>query len=69
MLIRDILKSGVHDPGTRCDYCQEPAVIQMHGYGDSQNGNCNWCADCGLQLIRKITEDLCALLTKSGRHG
>jgi hypothetical protein len=52
-----------------CDNCGNDAVITMHGYGDSENGECNWCADCAMQLVRKIMEDLCELLTKGGRHG
>jgi hypothetical protein len=60
------MKPGEY-PG--CDYCQEPAVIEMHGYGDGPSGTCRWCVDCGLQLVRKVTEDLCELLTASGRHG
>ena len=25
----------------------------MHGYGNRDNGECNVCADCALQLVRK----------------
>ena len=55
-----------------CDYCQETAVIEMIGYGDGPRGMCHWCADCALQLVRKVMkvmEDLCELMTKGGRHG
>lgn len=71
MLTRDVVKIfGLERKmGIGCDYCQEPAVVTMHGYGDSKNGGCNWCADCAMQLVRKIMEDLCELLTKGGRHG
>jgi len=52
-----------------CDYCKQPAVIRMIGYGDGNGGTCNWCADCALQLVRKVMEDLCELMSKGGRHG
>lgn len=70
MLIRDLAKTGLNVEAN-CDYCggDTPAVIEMHGYGDGPHGSCHWCADCALQLARKITEDLCELLTKGGRHG
>ena len=61
--------TGFLDPGTTCDYCQNPATIKMMGYGDGENGECNWCTECALQLVRKLTEDLCELLTRGGRHG
>jgi hypothetical protein len=27
------------------------------------------CSDCAMQLARKLLEDLCAVLTREGRHG
>jgi hypothetical protein len=53
-----------------CDYCGgEDAEITMLGYGDDGPGNCHWCVECALQLVRKIMEDVCELRTKAGRHG
>jgi hypothetical protein len=69
MLISEIAKTVPAVANTDCDNCHEPAVIQMHGYGDGPSGTCNWCADCALQVVRKTSEDLCELLTKGGRHG
>jgi hypothetical protein len=40
----------------------------MHSYAD-KDGDLFLCMDCALQLVRKITEDLCELLTAGGRHG
>jgi hypothetical protein len=51
----------------RCE-CKQPSAIAMHSY--ERNGEGIFlCSDCALQLVRKITEDLCALLTRGGRHG
>jgi len=55
--------------GAHCDRCQEKADIHMIGYGDDYTGNCHWCADCAMQLVRILMEDLCELKTKGGRHG
>lgn len=58
------------EDGPNCDYCgTSPAVIKASGYGDDEIGDCNWCADCALQLAREILEDLCELRIKGGRHG
>lgn len=46
-------------------WCGSDAKITMHCYAD----NLDLCTDCALQLVRKITEDLCELLTAGGRHG
>jgi hypothetical protein len=69
MLIPEVSKAVGRDAFTNCDYCGGDAVIQMAGYGDGVNDDCNWCADCALQLVRKLSEDLCELLTRGGRHG
>jgi hypothetical protein len=61
--------TNLPDIGTTCDRCQKPATIKMMGYGDSENGECNWCTDCTLQLVRLLAEDICELLTRGGRHG
>lgn len=68
MLISENAKPG-QDNYINCDYCGGDAVIQMVGYGDGKNDTCHWCMDCALQLVRKISEDLCELLTRGGRHG
>ena len=52
-----------------CDNCGDDAVIEIPGYGDGKNDTCHWCADCALHLVRKLSEDLCELLTKDGRRG
>jgi hypothetical protein len=58
------------DPPINCDYCGgAEAVISMFGYGDDFSGNCHWCANCAMQLVRKLMEDLCELQTQGGRHG
>jgi hypothetical protein len=50
----------------KCNHCRRvPAAVSMSGY--SENGF-DLCVDCSLQLVRKITEDLCELITKGGRH-
>jgi hypothetical protein len=73
MLTREFSKATAHPvrPSVvhNCDYCGEDAEITMTGYGDDYSGNCHWCADCAMQLARKILEDLCELKTKGGRHG
>jgi hypothetical protein len=69
MLISKIAEVHPTAADATCDYCQEPAVIEMHGYGDGPTGTCAWCADCALQVVRKTSEDLCELLSKGGRHG
>ena len=51
----------------RCK-CKQPSAIEMHGYAHNGEG-IFLCSDCALQLVRKITEDLCELLTRNGRHG
>ena len=51
-----------------CGGCDAPAEIQMNGYGGPDE-RVAWCAQCALQLARKILEDLCELHTKGGRHG
>ena len=48
--------------------CKRPAALEMHGYA-YDNESLYLCSDCALQLVRKITEDLCDLLTRGGRHG
>lgn len=62
MLIRDLAIAQ----GTKCDNCEAPATIVMNGYG-APSVHC--CADCALQLVRKLIENLCELITKGGRHG
>jgi hypothetical protein len=48
--------------------CDKPAVIWMRSY--AKNNNDLWlCSDCALQLVRKLSEDLCEVLTKAGRNG
>lgn len=46
--------------------CGNETRIVMHGYGD---GDVRVCDGCALQLVRKLSEDLCQLLTAGGRHG
>jgi hypothetical protein len=48
--------------------CKRPAAIEMHGYAHKDQ-SIFLCSDCALQLVRKITEDLCELLTRGGRRG
>lgn len=51
-----------------CYACSQTAVIEMHGYSEGKS-NIQLCADCALQLNRKLSEDLCELLARGGRHG
>ena len=52
-----------------CDACRKVnAALEMHGYSERSSNIC-LCAECALQLSRKLLEDLCELLTKSGRRG
>jgi hypothetical protein len=56
---------------TNCDYCGgESATIAMIGYGDDKKGDCHWCTNCALRLIRRVAEDLCEIITgdRSGDH-
>jgi hypothetical protein len=46
--------------------CGGETRIVMTGYGD---GDVRVCDHCALQLVRKLSEDLCQLLTPGGRHG
>jgi hypothetical protein len=48
--------------------CGAPAALVMHGYA-WDSGNNSLCTDCGLQLVRKVMEDICELISKGGRHG
>jgi len=65
MLSTVLAKTGLKIPN--CDHChQTAAAISMSGYSER---SFDLCTGCALQLVRKITEDLCALLTKGGRHG
>jgi hypothetical protein len=50
-----------------CTACRkQKGPVWIIGYADA---DLFLCADCALQLVRKITEDLCELLTRGGRHG
>ena len=50
-----------------CTGCHKrPGPIWMHCYAEA---DLFLCSDCAMQLVRKIMEDLCELLTKGGRHG
>jgi len=49
-----------------CRNCGKETRIVMSGYS---NENVEVCDECALQLARKLTEDLCELLTEAGRHG
>jgi hypothetical protein len=53
-------------PVPKCDNCSRLAAVGMSGYAEH---GFNLCSDCALQLVRKIAEDLCELLTWGGRHG
>ena len=65
MVISEIEKmTGLKNPGFSCIQCHEEAVIEMLGYGDI-----TLCTDCALQLVLILSEDLCASITKGGRHG
>jgi hypothetical protein len=55
-------------PSPKCCACDSEATVKMHGYAED-NRDIFLCSDHALQLVRKITEDLCELLTKGGRHG
>ena len=57
--------SGEKRKNTKC-LCGNEATIIMSGYAES---GLDLCSGCALQLARKITEDLCELLTVGGRHG
>ena len=60
MLMRSLVEIFGTKAKTNCDACaKSAAVIQMHGYAEDHARN-RLCADCALQLTRKITE---------GRHG
>jgi hypothetical protein len=57
-----------------CSACQDqPAIIRMHGYArPDTNGRdvapLELCRNCALQLLRKLSEDLCEAIT-GDRHG
>lgn len=48
--------------------CGREAKIVLIGYANKRESN-DLCADCALQVIRKLSEDLCELQTFGGRHG
>ncbi len=51
-----------------CSYCdRELARIWMRGYATGHE-DIALCRDCAMQLVRKLTEDLCEF-TKGGRNG
>ena len=53
-------------PVPNCDNCPCVSTIALTGY--SERGF-NLCSECALQLVRKLTEDLCELLARGGRNG
>ncbi len=60
-----VIKDDVHT----CVSCGvERAQIQMTGFAEDES-DVVVCPDCALQLTRKLSEDLCAVLSKGGRHG
>jgi hypothetical protein len=64
MLATTMAETGLRIPSCNCG---NEAKIIMHGY--AHDGDNFLCVDCALQLVRKITEDLCEVLTVRGRHG
>jgi hypothetical protein len=69
MLIRDLVKTAGPQAEASCGGgCASPAAVEMHGYV-ADGVRLNLCAECALQLARKILEDLCELHTHGGRHG
>jgi hypothetical protein len=69
MLITKLVEAAGPNAQRNCDACgKAPAALEMHGYSEGASNIC-LCAECALQLARKLLEDLCALLTKKGRHG
>jgi hypothetical protein len=69
MLIQELAKTLPSAANTTCDRCQEPAALFIIGYSGPHTSDVNWCKDCALQVIRYLSEDLCELLTRGGRHG
>ena len=68
MLIQDADQAlGQRMKDDACQGCGQPATIFMTG-DSRETGGLVWCSDCALQISRKLLEDLCALLTKGGRH-
>jgi hypothetical protein len=43
-----------------CDHCggDTRALIRLDGYGDGQDGNCNWCYRCAQNALKELTKDL-----------
>jgi hypothetical protein len=43
-----------------CDHCggDKRAVIRLEGYGDGQNGNCDWCWGCAQNALKELKRDL-----------
>ncbi len=69
MLMQKLVEAFGPQAKRTCDACGKSlAAIQMHGYSEGYSDIC-LCAGCALQLTRKLTEDLCELLTLGGRHG
>lgn len=50
-----------------CFYCDEESFTVMRGYAVGYT-DIVLCRDCAMQLLRKLSEDLCEF-TKGGRHG
>lgn len=65
MLATAMAETGLKIPWCNCG---KPTAIVINSY--AQDGVNNFlCTDCALQLVRKLSEDLCELLTIGGRHG
>jgi hypothetical protein len=43
-----------------CDHCggDTRAVSRLEGYGDGQDGNCNWCHACAKKAAEILRQDL-----------
>ena len=43
-----------------CDFCggDTRAIIRLEGYGDGQDGNCNWCYACAKKAAEMLKTDL-----------
>jgi hypothetical protein len=42
-----------------CDHCggDTRAIIRLEGYGDGQDGNCNWCYACAKKAAEILRSD------------
>jgi hypothetical protein len=60
MILEEYFEKLPRDIGSiiNCDYCGGGrAIIRLEGYGDGQDGNCNWCYACAKKAAEILRSD------------